>query len=452
MEPLVAKEKTFASAARTQSRYLLLLAGAPRDAAYPDHVALPNLLDDFKAYLSVSSSAVAGDDLRELVKSRLVLANSSQSSIDKDTTLEAENITLAFSDRVRTFGFLSEKLVCTSQAGAKTTLGLLQFLTPDRDALAAVVEGDQEAAALLMSNSTSSTAQLDASKASKLYCAGRLTTFRHSYEAVCNFCCLVSAMVADLDAPLVLLKLLEYSALLVDRTGRRFFEAQFKVAPYLAIHPWQDLQTILSAFCRIATDSTLYGAVTRGDPIGISNYRSALDVSDALISELRAILNGNGLGKFAGTPSCALWFNSAHLKSPGGGGSSPRLPSGPAAGGGDPKRQKTADPAIKKPAPEPAELEKRKGSGLLTFDPAIAGTTRLPAINVYHKTKSAKTPEWLCMKFLTQGYACESTACKLPHMASVDALTAASKTKLIEFVKKQPGISWAEGKAPAGTS
>ena len=107
-------------------------------------------------------------------------------------------------------------------------------------------------------------------------------------------------MVADLSAPLVLQKLLEYATLLADRTGRLFFDG-YTQSPYLAVHPWQDLQSILSAFCRIATDSTLYGAVTRGEPVSFSNYRSAIDVADALISELRAILNGNGLGKFEGT-------------------------------------------------------------------------------------------------------------------------------------------------------
>ena len=111
-----------------------------------------------------------------------------------------------------------------------------------------------------------------------------------------------------------------------------------------------------------------------------------------------------------------------------------------------------ADAGAKKPAPDTADLERRKQLGLLTFDSAVAGTSRLPPINVYHKTKNAKTPERLCMKFLTRGYACESANCKLPHLATIDVLTAASKTKLIEFVKKQSGIAWAEGKAPAGTS
>lgn len=382
-------------------------------------------------------------------------------SIDKDVTLEPENITLAFSDRVRTFLWLGEKLITTSSVGAKASLGLLQFLTPDRDALAVVVEGDQAAATLLMANSTNGTAQLDASKSSKLYCSGRLTTFRHSYEAVCNFRCLVSAMVDNLETPLVLQKLLEYSALLVDRHGRLFFEAYCKRSPHLAVHPWQDLQTILSAFCRIATDSTLYGAVSNSTPVAFSNYQSAIDVADALISDLRAILNGNGLGKFEGTPSCALWFASATPAGRGAVGSSSPVGSasnsapGSAAGSGA-KRQKTQASAnsesTNSTSLDPADLERRKALGILQFDPTAAGTSQLPTINVYFKKRGARTPERLCMKFLTRGHYCGRADCKLPHVTNVLTLPAAERTKLIDFVKRQPGLAWAEGKAPAGTS
>jgi hypothetical protein len=71
---------------------------------------------------------------------------------------------------------LTEKLVNTTHTGAKSQLGLLLLLlTPDRAALAIVLEGELEVARLLMSNSMSGAAQLDASKASKLYCLGRLS-------------------------------------------------------------------------------------------------------------------------------------------------------------------------------------------------------------------------------------------------------------------------------------
>ena len=53
----------------------------------------------------------------------------------------------------------------------------------------------------------------------------------------------------------------------------------------------------------------MYGAVTRGDRVSMSNYQTAVDVSDNLISDLHTItINGNGLGKFEGTPSTSAWW------------------------------------------------------------------------------------------------------------------------------------------------
>lgn len=440
LAPLVPKDKVFAQAGRTAARYRLFLASAPPTGSdQPEIAVLPVLREGFSAYLSIPSSATAGDELREQFKSRLSVSNSSHLSVDKDVTLEPENITLAFSDRVRIFCWLSEKLVSTSHPGAKATLGLLQFLTPDRVALAVVAEGDLEAATLLMSNSSSSTAQLDASKSSQLYCDGRLSSFRHSYEAFCNFRCFVSVLVEDLQAPLLLQKMFEYSSLLVDRQGRLFFDAHER-SPHLPVHPWQDLQSIVSAFCRISTDSTLYGAVISGQPVAISNYKAAIDVADALISDLRAILNGNGLGKFSGVPSCAPWFPSARIVTP------PRGTSGTAAGS-DAKRQKTQDPPR-----DSADAERKKSFGLLEFDSSAAGATRLPTANVYFKKRGAKNPERLCMRFLTRGFSCDSTNCKLPHITQLTVLPSVDQTKLIEFVRKQPGLSWVSGKGPAGTS
>jgi hypothetical protein len=144
MEPLVPREKVFSSAGRLTSRYRLLLAASPPPGGggAPDHVVLPNLHDEFKAYLSIPGSATAGEELRELTRSRLSVANSLTTSLDRDVTLEAENITLAFSERIRVFGFLTEKLVNTTHTGAKSQLGFLQLLTPDRVALAVVLEGE----------------------------------------------------------------------------------------------------------------------------------------------------------------------------------------------------------------------------------------------------------------------------------------------------------------------
>jgi hypothetical protein len=439
MEPLVNKDKTFGPADRTKAKYRLLLAGAPPPGSpTPDRVVLPDLRTDFEAYLSVSSSAVAGDDLKELVKSRLYLANASTICLDKDVTLEPENVTLAFSDRLRTCSWLVEKLVSTSVEGARSVLGLLQFLTPDREALALVAEGDNEAKTLLMSNSSNSTAQLDASKASKLYCSGRLSTFRHSYEAFCNLRCVFSAMVEDVASPLVIVKLLDYANLLVDRQGRLLFEA-YRRAPYLAIHPWQDLQTILSGFLRIATTSSMYGAVTRGEHVSITNYQSAIDVADGLIADLRAIIHGSGLGKFEGTPNCASWFGSTPPSS------------GKNSGGGGHRDHDATDPPLKRLKSDPDEVDRKKALGVLVFDLSASNNGRLPGIDVYHKVKGAKTPERLCMKFLTRGFVCTKEGCKLPHVTNVGSLPAAARTKLVSVVAKHPALSWVEGKAPSGT-
>ena len=442
VEPLVNKDKTFGAAGRTAARYRVLLASLPPGGALnPDRMVLPDLKDEVRAYFQVSSSAVAGDDLRELVKSRLNLANASDLCRNKDVTLEPENITLAFSDRFRTFNWLVEKLVSTSRAGAQSVLGLMHFLTPDRDALALVAEGDNEAKTLLMSNATSAAAQLDASKSSKLYSDGRVDTFRHVYEGGCNARCIFSVLVEHPDNSIVVVKVMEYVDLLVDRQGRFFFEA-FRHSPYLAVHAWQDVQSILSAFLRVATNSDMYGAVQRGEPIAVSNFQGAIDVADGLITELRAILHGNGLGKFSGTPICALWF-----KQPAAGpgrvprDASTRNPSvAPETGS---KRQKTLDPA---------ETERRKTLGMIEFDTVAAGTSRLPTINVYVKKRGGKTPERLCMKFLCRGHTCPNPDCKFPHITNIEALPDAERAKFILFVKKQPGLNWVEGKAPAGTA
>jgi hypothetical protein len=50
------------------------------------------------------------------------------------------------------------------------------------------------------------------------------------------------------------------------------------------------------------------------------------------------------------------------------------------------------------------------------------------------------------MKFLTWGFYCDRADCKLPHVTNIDSLTAAEKTILTEFVKKQPGLSWPTAK------
>ena len=67
----------------------------------------------------------------------------------------------------------------------------------------------------------------------------------------------------------------------------------------------------------------LYQAVMNGDNVAMTNFANPLAVADAAIAELRAIINGNGLGKFGGLPCCADWFKkptSPKMRIRGGGG------------------------------------------------------------------------------------------------------------------------------------
>ena len=444
LEPVFNREKKFRLAERSIAKYRILLAGAPPSgAANPDMVVLPDLKQAFKDYLGQGTSATAADDLKELFRSALVVLQASGASTDRDVTLEADNITLAFSDRIRTYTWLMEKLITTSMAGARVSLGLMHMLTPDRDSLAVVSESDKGAVTLVMSNSANTTAQLDASKSSKLYHEGSLETFRDVTISFLNLRAVLSVMIDDLGRPMVLQKLMVYADLLVSRDGRLFFLAH-KDVPHLAIQAWQDIQTIWSAFVRIGADSVLYTSVMVGQTVDVSNYTAALALADNLTNDLRAMLHGNGLGRFSGTPMCSSWF-----------GKSPSPPVTPIRGGGtskpSPPKGSGDSPPSKRQKPDASEVERKKTLGAFLYDPDTGGSPRLPTINVFKKKRGAKTPERLCMKFLTQGHCCNNPNCRNPHESNLASLPAPDRAKLVEFVKNSPGLSWAEGKALPGT-
>ena len=435
VEPIVTKEKVFRLADRTKARYRILLAQAPTEGtADMGTMVLPDIVDTFSVYLTQSNGASASEDLRELLRAKITMANTSPSRLEGDVTLEADNGTLAFSDRVRTFAWLVEKLRTTNLKTVQNTLGLIQFLTPDREALAEVTEGDLQVKSLIMANVSSNSAQIDAARSSKMYCGGRLTTFRHTYEAFVNLRLFLSTVVDDIDSCLLIIKMKEYVELLIDRQGRIFFDT-CRSQPHLAIHPWQDLQHILSAFLSVATSANLYQAVMIGRDIRLSNFDSAVAVADGAISELRAILHGNGMGKFTGTPCCAAWFGKLPTAAPTKAKEAHSLEN-------DPKKQRL----------DPSDIERRKTLGILLYDASVAGTNRLPSFPAYHKARGSKTPERVCPRFMTQGFACTSKDCRLPHISNLDALAPNERDKLVKFIDKQPGLSWAPGKAPAGTT
>ena len=120
------------------------------------------------------------------------------------------------------------------------------------------------------------------------------------------------------------------------------------------------------------------------ESVDISKCQASIALADALTRELRAILHGNGLGKFSGAPDSLGWFSSLSPTATKPHGSSVQRSSEPDPG---PKRQKTVDSE---------DSSRLMLLGVLNFDSTAAGSNRLPTTNIYRKRKGARTPGCLC--------------------------------------------------------
>ena len=318
-----------------------------------------------------------------------------------------------------------------------------------------------------MANANSDTALLEATKASKMYTQGHCENFRHVYEAICNFRAFMVVAIGSADRSLLIEKLTEHGELLTSEAGKNFWHL-YKDAPDLAVHPFQDVQHMVSAFAKIANHTTLYQGVMEGGGVTVDGYKTALDICDGHISGLRAILHGSGMGSFRDTPVCHTWFpraagvaTSGRLKAErirGGSrdqGGTDSSPSGGSAGG---------TPASKKPRTthSPEECERLKGLGVILFDTAAPGANPkcLDRCPVKAKRKGSKVSDRPCMRYLVVGETCRKPgqdggqrggACTLPHVPNLGTLPEKDRTAMIEFVKKTPGLSWVSGKEPYGT-
>ena len=447
MEPLIGKDRDFRLYPRTMARIRILLGGDPLPPPDGDDLALlPPLKTDFVAYLRMGSGASAADELKELTRTAIRDANSSRISICRDATFDSDAVTLAFSDRLRTFQFLTDRLVTLSKTHAQTNLGIWHFFSPVRAALSLVAEGDAAVKTLVMANASNSASQIDATKNSKLYTGGKIDSFRCLYEAVCNFRVLCTIMVEDPDRCLLLQKLSEYTDILMDISGKSFWEAYCN-QPYLPVHAYQDLQHIFSAFITVATNSTLTKSVEGGNPITIGNYATALAVANGHIHNLKAVVNGNGLGSFRDVPHCASWFGTppgATRAAP-----NPRTTSertAPVSGRTSNSRATPADLA--------QVTERLRALGVLEFDASApnAKADFFDKVNVRAKKRGSREAERLCVRYLTKGFACSDSQCKRPHVPNLNTLPEPDRRKLIEFVSRTPGLSWVSGQQPAGTA
>ena len=277
------------------------------DLDSPDLTDLSPLKEEFLGYFRMASGASVADELKELARTAVRESNSSPICTSKDVTFDTDAVTLAFSDRIRMFQFVGDHLVSLSKTHAQTNLGILQFLTPVRAPLAQAAEGDAAVKTLVMANASNSASQIDATKNSQMDSGGKVDSCRSLYESVCNFRLLCSLASNDPDRSLLVQKLVEYTDILVDVSGKSFWEA-YRNHPHLAVHAYQDLQHILSAFVVVATNSTLSKSVESGNQVTLGNYSTALAVANGHIDNLRAVVNGNGLGSFRDVPHCSTWF------------------------------------------------------------------------------------------------------------------------------------------------
>ena len=436
--------------------YRLALAGfppTPAAGAPSTAMIIPVLSEEFRRVLAKTKPVSAATEFRRLVsgqsESRKDLAESM--AIDQDVTLSEKVVTTAFSNALRSYHWLLEPLAHTPKGVAQQQLNLLHFLPPDTGAAFFQRSSDAADAPMVMSHISDDKAQLEASKGSRMYTGGLLESGRNVYDAVVNLRFILRLLLANQEhRPAVIHYLLEFVKLLTSQEGKSWLRLH-RFNRNVAVHLFQDAQHVLFRFLLVATSPKLRKAVADGDPVGVENFRPAVDAARAIVDRLRVIVGGHDLGAFAGTPLCLSWFNPAPSNPQGGSPKGPkdsprgdkpkeRLPPARAADG-DPKRPKLSQ----------EEIDGKKRSGLFVFDSTVGGN-RLPQCPVVHKHNASSSPERLCMQFMTQGRFCSRSPCVYPHIRSLNALAEPRRAELIKFVADSPGLAWAPGKAPPGTS
>ena len=101
---------------------MLLAGNPPHEGANPNQAILPELNEDFSQCLAQGVNAAAADDLKKLVRQKVTEANVSDLAVTKDATFEPDVVTLAFSDRVRAFAWVTKPLAGIPLKTAPSTL------------------------------------------------------------------------------------------------------------------------------------------------------------------------------------------------------------------------------------------------------------------------------------------------------------------------------------------
>lgn len=450
--------------------YQLALAAVPDTTEpTPPGMHIPDLHPEFLSALNKSKPVAAAQVLQELMATNLEVASASDKGLDRDVTFDVAQCTTAFANAIRSGHWLVDPLPQTPKTIAQQKLCLIHFLPPVRGTLLASRQREAAQDPLILSHISDDRAQLEASKSSSLYSHGRLESGKDVHLAACNLRLNLLSMISpDSRTPLLIEKLLAYTDLLTSRPGRLWLETH-RLDRNIPTHVFQDAQHILQTFFALAKSTRLRVGLRESRPIEPKNYWNAARTSDALIDRLRGIISGNGLGPFESTPYCLSWFPyftpkpNRRLDVPRH--EEPRHPTASRtydrSPSGDPRRQDprrrpdltpTHDATQKKSRTrDTVEVDKCKKQGLLVYDPKTGGERRLPTCPVYEKATPHASPERLCMQFLTRGYYCSRGPCPFPHITNLKHFTGSKAKDFTAFVEKTPGLSFAEGRGPAGT-
>lgn len=417
------------------------------------HLVIPDLHPRFVEILNKTKPVLATQALSEHIRGRIELALASDKAIDCDVTIDADQITTAFANSIRSNHWLTEPLNRTPKHIAQQKLGVLHFLTPVRGLLLAHRETEAANGPMILSHVSDDRAQLEASKSSALYSGGRLEHGNDIYFAICNLRLLILSMLADnARTPLLLEKLRIYALVIKSLDGRLFFD-QHRLTLMIIVHLFQDIQHILGMFMAVAKRTALKEALRDGQPIDVKIFWNCTRTADSLTDRLRQAITGNGLGDFKHAPLCLDWFP----KLPAIGQSTPQKQQSPAPSQ-QPNRTPPSRPtpgtavAPKKPRlQDKDDIERKKTLGLLAFDKKVANSNRLPHCPIYAKPSASAAKERLCMQFMTLDHYCSRTPCPYPHIASIARLPKEDNDAFCAWVKKTPGLAFAPGKGPAGT-
>ncbi len=432
--------------------YQIAFAIAPEVAdptATADAMIIPELTPEFRSILHKSKPMLAAQAMLEFFRSTVERFLTSSIGVDCDVTFDAEAVTMAFANAVRSMFWLIEPLSRTPKHVAILRLCLLHFLPPIRAVLLAQKGSEATSNPIVLSHVSDDKAQLEASKASTLYAGGRLESVHDVYLAVCNLRMFILAVVQTTgdQTPLLLKKLLAYVNVLKSFDGRIWAET-YRNNFNIVLHVFMDVQHILCMFMSLSKRSGLKEAIKAGKPIAPNNYWNAVRIADGLVDKLKGIISDNNLGLFNNPPVVANWFINPHASTqdtPSRPGkvpptTPPTRPTPPSAGA--PKKPRTKDQS---------EIDRQKTLGMLVYDSQTSGSTRLPHCPVYGKARKNAADERFCMQFLTTGYFCSRTNCPFPHVTSLNRLSKQDKDTFVAWVEKTPGLSFADGKGPAGT-